>query len=580
MNMLELFYEGLVRDGKLEKLPALKSDYQEIFYDRNRESINDSKEDFFKDWDIFLLNKLQSTEVFTVNVIDKKANVFGFGAIYDTKAKYNKFATTLFERYGIEPVKTLLYINGNSADTQNQNASPSEMFISHELERYSIEYDARGILVGKLFNSDVAPVKYDELLTKIYTDADYEISINDVPLKRDFIKDHLNNKLSELVEAKKHAIKQVLRYTASNPAIVDQMARAILRYAKVNPTVENIEMCKHLCWSLKRKLYNRNIPFAVFFSFFSKAMGVGKSWFIQNILCAPFSDLVNTDAKLYQLLSDNERKALINGYIACDFQELTIPDQYMKPDGSVAESVINTLKVSITGDYYNGRQLYTDKSTKMYNSVVYMTSTNKHIYNVVRDENGMRRYWEFNWGVKTAGELDLELSKKIMANMVEFYQNLNEDDEIGYYHPTNPAYESILEVQQTYRFIPLIEQFCNEVGIQLHEGHVDGCEVMTKQSFFETHFKDWCEDEGRSWTLGGMTKAIRDRYDINPMPHQLGSSNKPCYFYTQTGNHNRSNLQSKPATALDMIASIKEKSQIRLEIAEPAPISDDMSWAD
>lgn len=568
--MFDKYYTWLTTNGYLGNLATGRKMLEDMYFNTIKDDVSDNRDSFFANWDLFLIGKLQSSNQLKIQYISDKQYVEYAGEIYDTRAKFNKLADVLYSQYAIEKMKTLKYLQEAQNPISVANESPNKIFVETALRVLNVEFNENGILVGKIFSNELSPVKYDELLTKILVMVDREISINGTPLKRDFIKNQLDDMLSQMYENKKNAIKDILRFSEANDERLTSAAKAILRYGKIAQTDANVEMIKHAMWSLKRRLYSKGIAFGVFFSFFSRKMGVGKSYFLQHILCSPFINLVNTDAKLEQLLSDNDRKALINGYIACDFQELIIPDKYVKPDGSVAEQVINTLKSTITGDYFSGRQLYTDKNMKMFNSAVYFTTTNKHIYDIVKDENGMRRYWEFDWGIESAKDIDIDLGNKIANHMIEVYQLINENDECGYYHPSNKHYDEMCKKQEKYRHIPVIEQFANECGITFFRDFEEGCEIQSKNTFYETIFKDWIESEGRSWTMHGMSKAIRDRFDVNPVPHTLGTVTKPCYFFKQIGSlkSTRSNLPvsfklaSNQPSSNDIYSSFKEMGEL------------------
>ena len=527
---LDTYFTELEASNKLQKLKDLRLDYQSLFYDKHREDITVSEQEFFSGWNEFLLGKLEEKQEIRREIISGDTKIMAYNEIFDTKAKITKLAKILFEKYGIDQIKTLLHLSKSPVSNQSDESTTSS-FVSYSLETYSIQFDKSGGLIGRLFSKDLIPVRYDDLLNRLFVDADRSIELNGTQIKKEYIKNHLDNSLCEIIANKRNNLKQVLKYTGANIPAVEKTVRLLLKYGKIPATNANVEMMKHFLWSIKRKIYSKTIPFPVFFSFFSRKMGVGKSYFVKDIVSSLFTDLVNADAKIHHLLTDNDRKALVDGVVLCDFQELTLPDKFLKPDGTVSEEVLETLKTTITADYFSGRQMYSANSAKVFNGSVFCSSTNKHIFDVVHDENGMRRYWEFNWGLESSTEFDTELTNLVLSNMLELWQNIDENFEEGYYHASNPHYNEIIYVQSLYRYVPPIEQFMVENGITMYPEYQEGLEIESKQTFFELHFRPWIESEGRTWTLAGMDKAIRKRYDIKPVPYRFGSVVKPCYFF-------------------------------------------------
>lgn len=552
-----------------------------FFWDANKDELNKALTEFMHDSTAYAMRMLPVGRTETPDEVVISYN----NEIFTTPANLKKLSKTLADEYGLDATRTFTFITEMAKPEAVQNLqgrSANAQLIHDCLTAWNVSFDESGLLKGDIYGSGIRDIKLDMLIDRIMVEADAIASQTGMGFEKEYLKSILSNTLNQKKDEKVTTYRQILKYTGDNVQLVDKMVGALLELGKIPKTPVNKEMMKHLLWSIKRKIYDLPIPYPVFTVFYSKAMGVGKSYFIENILGGPFKDKVNTVGEIKQLLSDNDAKALVNGYWLIDFQELTIPESARNKDGSVSESTLNKLKSSITSQYLNGRQMYTDTSAKLRQSAVFCSSANKHCYDVIHDENGMRRYWEFNWGVQNQADVDLELSEKIQKWMIALYQNIDENFDNGYYHPSNELFPEMVKVQAQYRYIPMIEQFTNEYGIVFHDSPVEGCEILPKMAFYEENFKPWIEGEGKLWQLSGMVKAIQDRFDIKPVAYQLGKI-QPCYFFTQDISKKPepptsiSNIKTvTPRTTAEMVAAIKLEAPKKLEMVADVPV--DEKW--
>lgn len=506
----------------------------DAYYAQHANSVTSDKATFFENVEVEILRTLIKVEV-----IGKSNAVVYDNQPYQTTAQLTKLAAAIYQTYGLDTITTLKVLSSLVNNTQvNATTSPNKDFVVRTLEKFKVSFDVNGIMVGDLYGHGTEPIQLDSLMPAIYVEADYAINVNQSDLQKDYIKEIVMNTLNEIKANRDNEVRQLLKYTGDNIELVDLMVKKMLTTNKIPCTHANIEMMKHLLWSLKRKIYGKSIPMPVFFTFFGKAMGVGKSYFIQNILCYPFKDRCNIDARLGDLLNPASRKATVDGYWCLDFQELTIPEEACRADGSVKDSMLNQLKTTITSEYFASRQYYTERSSKVPQTAVFCSSSNKHIYDVVKDGEGMRRYWEFAWGIQDKREIDakfIEISAKLQSKMVELYQNINEDYEFGYYHQSNAHFDSMCEAQEVYRHISPIEQFVLDSGIKLSDKIYSASTFISKNDLFNQYFEPWAESEGRSWTIHGMVKAINDRYDIKPTRAQKEGSRDYGYHVVIEG---------------------------------------------
>lgn len=525
--MFELFKQYLIDNGilvnnVLNNWKAVRPLMADLFYkdnktiiDMNRESWHDVVENYTYD----LINVTKTN-------VEGKIVISYNNEIYDTNSNYKKLAKILSDEYGIPNdkvyAKILTYASKDKAPVQD-GRTITHNFVRSYFDQAYISYNEYGLLRGNIYNSDIRDIKVSELQNKLYEKCDEAITLEGLEVKKDYITPIMQNILNEIKNAKVTEYRALMKYDASiGYSEEDRNARvkALLRIGKIEASAVNIEMMKHLIWSIKRKMFDKNIPFPVFFTFFSKIMGTGKSYFISDILGYPFRDKVNSEGELAQLFAENDRKALIYGNWLIDFQELTMPENLCHADGSVKESAKNLFKQICTSQQLGGRQLYTDEGAKLRQSAVFCSSTNKHIYQVVHDEDGMRRYWEFDWGIKDKAEIDSDYSAKIQSKMAEIYAMFDENFDDGYYHPKSPYFKQMEDAQERYRYVSFIRQFVNEMRITFIPKYEIGCKTITKRELYDELFNPWQRDEGKDWKLSGMVGALNSSLDVSPVMHE------------------------------------------------------------
>ena len=236
------YYNWLEKNKYVNNLATGRKMVEDLYFEKIKDSVSSSRDSYFEQWDMFLLAKLRDNGSINLQYLDDKLVIQYDDMIYDTRSKYNRLADVLNAKYSIDKMKTLQFLQNSQNAPAGMNESPNKVFVEVALRHLGVEFDSNGILVGRIFSTETSPVKYDELLTKIYTMVDREVSVNDTALKRDYIKNQLDDMLSQMYENKKNAIKDILRHTAKNDALLDSAAKAILRCGKIEENVANIEI--------------------------------------------------------------------------------------------------------------------------------------------------------------------------------------------------------------------------------------------------------------------------------------------------------------------------------------------------
>lgn len=286
----------------------------------------------------------------------------------------------------------------------------------------------------------------------------------------------------------------------------------------------HVVMFKHMLYTIKRGLFClRNREEWPMHIFYSRRQGTGKTELLK-LLCAPFPYAYSNQGKFSKLLEDKAFKAMVRDKVLVDFQELATPKDIRGPHGEIDVGVIADIKAAITSLYIEGRGLYTSENEKEFQFATFASSANMHIYDVLQDPGGMRRFWEY--GV-TADKSHLPIearwteNNRILAAIEKAYRHINENDPYGFFYPGCPHYDEIIKIQESYAKSDMFSKFCemNKVSVQGHEE--EGYVKMALPSFIKK-FNRWMERQGNnSWkattiiNLMSQKDIIPEREEIN-----------------------------------------------------------------
>ena len=311
---------------------------------------------------------------------------------------------------------------------------------------------------------------------------------------------------------------------------VDKMVKGLLECYFIETNDENIAAFKHLIWSIKRKIFLKQLPESLFYCLHSTRQHMGKTTFLRK-LCTGFEWAYSPNGLLTNLLKPNDYKAMCRGKFLLDFQELSI-NVKSSSTGTVDESVVTALKSVISTDTISGREMYMSTDSVERQTAIFVSSTNKHIWDVINDVSGMRRYWEFTMNPPREG-FDPEFYLKAnvyFENITDLYQGIDENDPRGFYHPSCPEWKSMRAIQETYvRENPFLG-YLHSKGIEIvPDGDEDTQEVPVRKlvDIFNNHLK---ERGDPPWTARHVVWVVSANRDIIPIPIQKGNKLSEIYY--------------------------------------------------
>jgi hypothetical protein len=294
---------------------------------------------------------------------------------------------------------------------------------------------------------------------------------------------------------------------------VRKWCEALLDAYGIDSSPVNVEMLLHMLYLVKRRVYNiigNERP--IFFVFFSRKQGTGKTTLISK-LADPFPFAYTGDGVLANLTNANDYKAMVRGKYLVDFQELAISSSIKGDRGEVDPGVIAKIKQAITTGVVSGRNMYAASNSVEAQSAIFSSSSNVHIYDVISDPGGMRRFWEFR--LEPKGVVDFALANEILYDVDEVYKAIDENDPFGFYHPGSPYWAEMNKIQESYAKADSFSQFLRAKGWDVSPSQEHGMEPISSTKL-RNDFNHWLALRGdREWSMSGLLRLLAQK-DIIP----------------------------------------------------------------
>lgn len=214
-----------------------------------------------------------------------------------------------------------------------------------------------------------------------------------------------------------------------------------------SPTEAQINVLKHTLWLIKRK--SKELPVVhhlcpVFFGL----QGSGKTWAVNQLL-QPVSDLkLEWDVAS---LTDTRNTPMLGENLVVLLDEMA----------GVRWADLGSLKRTITNEYLDYRVLGSHRQIKVRQNCTIIGLSNKAISDVINDQTGNRRFFQYNCKEKT----DRMVLNNI--NVLEIWQCVDENKTRGYYELSE---EAIAEAQAADQLDDERETFIKDAQLRPKEG--------------------------------------------------------------------------------------------------------------
>lgn len=289
------------------------------------------------------------------------------------------------------------------------------------LNKENKSFDLNTVLIGSWLD-------YREFISEFNRELDREDRIRGFP-ERDFtkaIEEYLEVKRIEALEE----IKSAIKCTGEN---LEELKQFLIAATGKCDDVE-LSALAHLIWQVKRKVFNKKVRDHLMVIFKGK-QGVGKTEAIR-ILFSPIKAWFNS-ASLSEITDDRWKLFMRNGFVVfCD--EL----QYAE------RTSVDALKNIISADTFLTRILGGNTYVNVTQNCTFVGATNRSVSEMIRDQTGMRRFFE----VESLHKMDWETMNSIDA--LKIWQGIDENRD----KPYIAAYKTEIHAHQELLIMPDAEE--------------------------------------------------------------------------------------------------------------------------
>jgi hypothetical protein len=405
-------------------------------------------------------------------------------------------------------------------------------FILYYFEYWNITISPNGIIY-KHFANGLHECPLHTLESELALEmVEYNHNIPDdanlPPLTKDQIKDALGVHLQAIRRARIVELRNRLQYRPTPETDINAFITELLNIYYIETHDANISAFKHLIWQIKRKLWDRDIPYVLFYTL-QGGQGTGKSEFFRR-MCTGFEWIFSDQGSLQRMLDHKDLKSMCRGKYLVDNQELTLPAS-MWDAASVAEA-INQFKSIITSTTVGGRVMHGPEDETVLQTAVFVSSTNKHVYDTLPDPSGMRRFWEFNIKAPKGTLPDFETANEMFNHIEWLYQAIDENDDQGHYHTRKPHYEAMQKIQEMYQREDTLLRYVHSQPWEFCSGDDTGAKKLTittlRQSF--NSYLNRVEGTQKKWECARIRRMLANA-QIDP----VSENGEPTDYYWTRG---------------------------------------------
>ena len=239
---------------------------------------------------------------------------------------------------------------------------------------------------------------------------------------------------------------------------------------------------RHIVWQIKRRFFDKD-PYNVLVMFFYGYQGCGKTTLMRN-LTRPLKEYYSEQEA--DSVTDARNGPMLERMFIIGIEELA----------GVGKVGADKLKALVTKQYATTRVLGTHITTSTKVNVNLMGTSNRSISAVLRDETGMRRWYQVYCPLKGEGTMDFQAMDKIDWDVLWTGTDENCDKSPLFSDPKLVTKLKIL--QESWRHKYEAEEFAFEMGYW---------PATNDAKLFEMNFRDF-NNKFKAWCEAGSTKAV------------------------------------------------------------------------
>lgn len=272
-----------------------------------------------------------------------------------------------------------------------------------------------------------------------------------------------------------------------------------------------VMLMSHMMWLVKRRIFGLGVRSDIWISIFG-GQNVGKTYVFTNCIFKPINAYyVMTELSKIEDV-DREVAKFTNNFVV-NFDEIALGSSGMDDNvNRVSEKMLQNLKSILTRDELYIRRMGGQDQMKLDKTFVAVSSANSHLYDVIFDKTGMRRFFEFNTNAEK--QYDNDLIAKLADMSTDAWQGIDENLPKGYWDQSSELGQEVFRIQKTYRPKNNVSEWISGETVK----HSDTNTVDVKHAY--TSYKAYCQAMGlKPYSM----PAFRDVLDYYHTVHEDGT---------------------------------------------------------
>lgn len=321
----------------------------------------------------------------------------------------------------------------------------------HEiLQHQSIEANEGGKFFRLMSQGSQEEIDFSEVSEEVKQVVRRMKTANQTKFSPDDVAGELPLYIAYCHEQKLSGLRDRLKYQVDcAPQLRGILTRWHTLFAIEQPVDVWIMMMCHWMWLVKRRVYGYSTCYEIFISLFGN-QGTGKSTVLSRMVGSIFEGYYDATITLDRLVDERNRLVLRSNFV------LNMEEMSNGGDSSnkMQDSSIATLKMLTTSSTATYRPLYTNKSQTIQIKASFICSCNYHLYDIIQDPTGMRRFYEFT-STQPRGESvhishGQETLNELYAEALTMWQGVDESLERGYFDPISTEAQYVKADQEKY----------------------------------------------------------------------------------------------------------------------------------
>lgn len=311
-------------------------------------------------------------------------------------------------------------------------------------------------------------------------------------------------------------LQRGIRYVEGDDAFSEQYLTVWHKVFKIEQDLDIwVTLMSHFFCQIKCRIYDIPTKWQMMIAIFGE-QGIGKSHVCRQIVGEMLGDYYDSSVTLDRLCDERNAKILMDNY-CLNIEELTQSGSN-DVQSAIRNGSAGKLKTIITEIKGSFRPMRTNDSEKIRINASILSNANFHIYDIVNDESGMRRFFEFsskqpkNVSVHITDPEDVQF---LYDNSMRFIRSINENTMEGYFNPNTEIGAKVTAIQNSYIKVNTFSEFLSVTYVSASLD-TPNKEWITKKEIVEEYLA-YLKAQGidSKFAIKNIDSKLRDAYGVD-----------------------------------------------------------------